>query len=191
MSKNYSALRYIPAGAQVVEYQEIPAVIVLSESSKSGKPYAIGYRGKAGKPSFNYSFRSLEERERYVSEWLKNQLAWNERKAAQRAERSKPHTLAVGDVLVSSWGYDQTNIDYYEVVRVVGPSSVEIQQISQSVVGESGGPSEKVVPNKGSYIGAPMLKRANSTNSVHLTSYSSASPWSGQPRHQTGYGWGH
>ena len=28
--------------------------------------------------------------------------------------------LKVGDVLRSSWGYDQTNVDYYEVVELVG-----------------------------------------------------------------------
>ena len=38
-------------------------------------------------------------------------------KAARAAERRKPHDLVVGDVLSAMWGYDQTNVDYYQVTR--------------------------------------------------------------------------
>jgi hypothetical protein len=38
---------------------------------------------------------------------------------AQRTaeQRTQVHTLAVGDGIYNSWGYDQTNVDFYEVVR--------------------------------------------------------------------------
>lgn len=31
-------------------------------------------------------------------------------------------SFAVGDILYSSWGYDQTNIDFYQVVRTTAKS---------------------------------------------------------------------
>ena len=54
------------------------------------------------------------------------------------------HTIQVGDVFVESWGYDQTNIDFYQVVRVM-PKSVEIQAIHATPVGE--GYDTKLVPD--------------------------------------------
>jgi hypothetical protein len=59
-------------------------------------------------------------------------------KAARKAERSKPHNLKVGNILVSSWGYDQTNAGCYEVARVVSTKSVEIQKIAKHSGGEDG-----------------------------------------------------
>lgn len=38
------------------------------------------------------------------------------------AVRTKRHDYAVGQILVSSWGYDQTNIDFYVVTRVSNAS---------------------------------------------------------------------
>jgi hypothetical protein len=57
-------------------------------------------------------------------------------------ERVQPK---VGDILYSSWGYDQTNIDFYKVVRV-SKSSVWIQQIGQKVVEITGWAHQNVVP---------------------------------------------
>ena len=183
---------YVPKDRKirVRMYDDIPAVIAMWDNSKD-RPAAIGWRGKANTPSFHYSFRSVERRDEYIAEWIKNQRAYAERKKAARAERSKPHSLKVGQVLYSSWGYDQTNIDYYEVVRVVGKNTVEIQQISSIGVGEQGGPSERVAPSVGKYIGKPMLKRASADNSVYIASYASAYPWNGEAKSQTGFGWGH
>lgn len=39
----------------------------------------------------------------------------------------------VGEILVSSWGYDQTNIDYYQVTKVT-KASVQIRKIAKSVI---------------------------------------------------------
>lgn len=40
------------------------------------------------------------------------------------------HPLTVGTVLYSSWGYDQTNIDFYEVVKATA-KTVTIRGIKQ------------------------------------------------------------
>ena len=34
-----------------------------------------------------------------------------------------------GDIFYSSWGYDQTNIDYYKVTKLIGKASVELVPI--------------------------------------------------------------
>lgn len=60
-------------------------------------------------------------------------------------------TVKVGDFFYSSWGYDQTNVDFYKVVGLT-PSgkSVRVQQWTSALAPgtESGGPQEYVVPGE-------------------------------------------
>ncbi len=151
----------------------------------------MGYGGKRSKPDFNYIFRNQERRDDYVSKYIEGLRESQEYASKRRADRSKPHSLKVGDILYTSWGYDQTNVDFYQVVEVIGKCTVVIREVGQKTIDGFGGPSEKVVAVKDSFIGEPMTKRSNSTNSVRIASYASASPWDGQPKHQTGFGWGH
>jgi hypothetical protein len=191
-NNNFPREFYVPKDRKVRVriYEDIPATVVMWGNSKE-QPVAIGWRGKANKPAFHYSFRSEERRSQYIAEWLENQRAYSERKKASRAERSKPHTLKLGQILYSSWGYDQTNIDYYEVTKIVGARTVEIRQVELVAVGEQGGPQERVAPAVGSYKSEAMIKRANSDNSVRIASYASAFPWNGEAKSQTGFGYGH
>lgn len=91
---------------------------------------AMAFKGKAVKPAFHYRFRSTERRDDYVNDFVRDVVASAEAKRARKAEAaSKPIELTVGDVLVSSWGYDQTNVDYYQVVAMVGKASVSLRPI--------------------------------------------------------------
>lgn len=128
--------------------------------------------------------------------------------------------VKVGDFFYSSWGYDQTNVDFYKVVEVTkSGKSVKVQKWSSATVGEVGGPQENVVPGEGpatytdwSEVTADMdywerqekvkvkphpvvTKRlrvwGEGSVSFTVNSFSSASKWNGQPVWQTGYGWGH
>ena len=56
----------------------------------------------------------------------------------------------IGDILVSSWGYDQTNVNYFQVVRKTA-SSIWIKPISASVT-EEGWCCGHCTPVKDSFI---------------------------------------
>ena len=172
--------------ASKITLKEVKGEIFLIDEK-----HAMGFGGKRSKPDFNYIFRNQERRDEYVTNYIYGLRQSQEYAAKRKADRSKPHTLNIGDILYTSWGYDQTNVDFYQVVEVVGKCTVVIREIAHKTIEGSGGPSESVVAVKDSFIGEPMTKRSNSTNSVRIASYSSASPWDGQPRHQTGFGWGH
>ena len=110
----------------------------------------------------------------------------------------KTHTLKTGDILYTSWGYDQTNIDFYQVVEVVGKASVRIRGIQSRVVGNSHC-SNTVVPDKDNFPGyapflegnMPTLKRVKPGNTLSMSSYANAYPWEGQELYETAYGYGH
>lgn len=100
----------------------------------------------------------------------------------------------VGDILYSSWGYDQTNIDFYEVRRVMG-SMIVIQELENKIV-RNDGPMHYVVPITGQYKGAPLRRkfgpRWNGKGyAVSVHSSASASLWDGTPKGETGWGYGH
>lgn len=114
-------------------------------------------------------------------------------------------TPKVGDIFVASWGYDQTNIDFYTVVRV-SKSSVWIQESGQVITEQTGFMSENVVPS-----GSPRTWRERDWETGEVTetvapvtmhrvkysgdgypylrmnSYKYASLWNGKPRSQTHY----
>jgi hypothetical protein len=169
---------YIPKGARAVDNGGTDASVYAYE--QAGKFLAIAFHGKAAKPDWHYSFRDEAARDKRIAEFIAGRKRWVEYKAERKAEKDKPHTLKVGDILVSSWGYDQTNIDYYQVTRIPGPMTVEIREIAKTSSAEIGFMTAecKAAPDK--FTGDPMIKRCNSTNSVRIASYASASKWDGK-----------
>lgn len=163
--------RYIPEGSDEITREGVEAVVYTKCTDGLT---AIGYRGKAGKPSFNYGFRSVEQLERYLDEFFASQAANQERAQARRDERKNltNETLPVGTILCSSWGYDQTNVDFYEVTALVGKVTVTIQKIAASqVAGTEGFMSCQVAPDASCKIGKPFNARVSSVDSVTFSEY--------------------
>ena len=46
------------------------------------------------------------------------------------------HSFKVGDILYSSWGYEQTNIDFYQVAELNGSSMVTLKPVYLEVKNE-------------------------------------------------------
>lgn len=152
--------------------------------------YAVAFAGKANKPLWHHRFRDEQSRQRKIDETTKaRKIELAEKEKQEEARRTFQHDFKEGDILYSSWGYDQTNIDWYQVTKVIG-KAVEIRQIGSKIVGGTGGPSEAVVPVPNAFDGPPMRKVPRGP-AIRLTSYSIAQKWDGRPKHQTGSGWGH
>lgn len=69
----------------------------------------------------------------------------------------------VGDIMHHSWGYDQTNCDFYQVVGITG-SSVDLRKIvSERVPGSEGFMCERRMPLKDefAFTGCQFLTKNN------------------------------
>lgn len=98
----------------------------------AGRLYAMAFVGSAGKPAWHYRYRTEEQRAAKIEEFFASLQRHAEYKAANRASASEwRHDVKVGDIFRSSLGYDQTNIDYYEVVALVGDTMAEVVEIQQ------------------------------------------------------------
>jgi len=135
--------------------------IDLSTNLK-GKPVARLYKLlTAGKNKGEYKliqgyyFGTDERRIEWVKEQMnniKNRIEDKLKTSAAKKDAISLHTFKAGDCLYQSWGYEQTNIDFFEIIEVL-PKSVKIRPISQIVVSEGGFMCENVKPNKGDYTG--------------------------------------
>jgi hypothetical protein len=63
--------------------------------------------------------------------------------------------IDVGDVFVSSWGYEQTNVDFYKVTRKTR-AMIELSPIPAVSKGETGWASDRVGPYLDGEPGAPI-----------------------------------
>ena len=180
--------RQIPVGAVKGEHKTCAAVAYLYDAFDM--PFAIGYAGKAVKPTFYHRFRSAEQRAKFVEEFMEKQAVIGAAKAAHKAEAKKPHGWQVGQILVASWGYEQTNIDFYQIVELVGASFVVVREIAGKIVRSSDAGSDYVVAVPGQFVGKPEKRKAQHGR-IALESYKRAYPWDGKERYQTAAGWGH
>jgi hypothetical protein len=179
--------RYIPAG-YVPLVIENPADVVVYTNNDNGKFSAICFAGKAVNPTWYYLFRSEEAMLAQVTKTINNRIARAAEVAKYKAERLAPTNLKEGDILYCSWGYDQTQVDFYKVKEVVGNNRIKIVPMTAIVAKQSTGADYMVA---GEEKGTPMLKVANGRqNSVKITSYSNAYLWDGQPKYETAFGYG-
>lgn len=106
------------------------------------------------------------------------------------------HSLKTGDILYTSWGYDQTNIDFYQVAQICGKKKVLIVKLGKSVV-ENNTYTDKVVPNE-AHIASELMPKMVGTykwgeneNYIRINEVSTATKWDGKPLSETACGWGH
>ena len=95
--------------------------------------------------------------------------------------------LSEGSILYSSWGYDQTNIDFYQVVKLVGKTMCEVVQI-ESIIESSNGYYDMVMPyptSKGKNIIRRKIKYWDERPSININSFQHARLWDGNAKSQT------
>ena len=150
---------------------------------------AAGMYGKQRKPDFHYRFRNQAEMEKTITRWIEKVHAIETNRANRKSRKSEGHPLKVGRILVCSWGYDQTNTDFYEVTAITDCTAT-IRPIGSRVAAGSKG-CDYVAPTPGKFTGKPMTKRPTKDGAVRIASYASAYPWDGEPRYETAFGYGH
>lgn len=96
--------------------------------------------------------------------------------------------LTVGTILCSTWGYDQTNVDFYEVVTAT-PRTVQLRKIAKHRV-EAGHMSYSVQPLAGQFTGEPFRRKVHDYSgrpSVEINGYANAYGWTGKAVAESDY----
>ena len=173
----------IPAGALKVADKASDAVCYIY-SDANGRPCATGFCGRRTKADFRFRYSSPERREAAVREYFQNRRAVLERQKDRR--KPKARKLEVGHILMAMWGYEQTNVDFFQVTALVGSTMVELRPIRGNTTGESGYMQGYTVPRADAFTGDPIRRRVNGDR-VRIDDVRSASIWDGRPVNWTAY----
>ena len=52
----------------------------------------------------------------------------------EKAEKKNVFGVKVGDMFFASWGYEQTNNDFFQVIALVGEKSVRVREVNPPIV---------------------------------------------------------
>jgi hypothetical protein len=198
VAKRFIAIRfkqrrewYIPKNKEGVKKLTPPGTdLEMYVWEEGDKVYGMGFMGRQNKPFFNYIFRSERNRDQFIDKTIDDRKKTMRRKTEEKEERQKfRHDYMKGDILYSSWGYDQTNVDFYQVIDTT-EKSIKIRQVGKRVVREERG-SDYVVAVPGKFTDGPMTKRVSPGGHVKITSGTYAYKWDGKPKYETAMGWGH
>lgn len=105
--------------------------------------------------------------------------------------------MTIGKIFYSSWGYEQTNIDFYKVIEVSkSGKTFTLKKIGSQIVKVDGYCVEEVIPNESKEYDTILTNRrlldtgynglvCNVSNRSDYKIY--AYEWDGQPLTQTSY----
>lgn len=135
----------------------------------------------------HYRFNTEEKRAEYINgkkTYIQKQIdAENARLAEYQI---KKEGFVAGAVLVSSWGCEQTNIDFYQIIERKG-DFVLIQEIGENRQVDELGDRGKTTPDATKLIGVPFRKKISKFASIELASYKYCSLWDGSPKYWSSY----
>ena len=143
---------FIPKGSVKIGSKMGGEAVAYVYRDKAGRPCARVFLGKQAKPYKAVYFRDEAAREKFVRECFESAAASAEFKGKLKREQQERDARAraaikVGDVYVASWGYDQTNVDFYEVIEIRG--SRVLMAAIDSAAKETGFMSGQCVPLPG------------------------------------------
>lgn len=99
----------------------------------------------------------------------------------------KAHSLAVGTILVSTWGWEQTNVEFYQVVRVT-PRTVVIRGIQYRVAEDL--PyfaQDKVTAVRDAFDTYEFRRTVSENGYISVGRWKVANEWDGEPVLRTRY----
>lgn len=160
---------------------------------------AIFYYGKKKNHTFHYRFRKFEDMMSRINETMNNIIAnvdsENARREVKRkltSEMKASDHFKIGEIVVNSWGYDQTNVEFYQVVEVLN-KKIRVRQICAEMVEATGPMSANVMPCKDNFckdeafLLSLKMDTDNKCRICNPASYYYFSKWDGKPEYCSWY----
>jgi hypothetical protein len=173
--------QYIPAGAREIRDSASDAVAYIAKGARGF--HVIAFTGRKNSPDLNAGYIAQLDAmaARRVHQLFK-------RRRDEMAKAKSGHPLKVGDILVSSWGYDQTNVDFYTVIALNGLTQVTLQKVGTSITEDRPmSMTGKALPDVNSRKGQPFRRKVDAEGAVKLA-YAWAYVWDGKPKRCSWYG---
>jgi hypothetical protein len=182
-----------PAGEKTEE--TFLGFTITREVAANGSIYGKATRVKTGKEGWHFRFRSVEQREAKIAEFKSDEKAKvkarADKVAANRTARQgfvNPYKPA--DVFCYSWGYDQTNVEWFQCVGV-GPRSVILRPIDGTLTTREGysDMSGWTEPKPGEFTGQPFRVNIQIRDGSHWlpAAHGNYNAWDGKQKYVSWY----
>ena len=186
------ASRWIPAGSTELIASETDRLVVYLYNDHQGKPCAIGYSGTRSKSDFHNIYQDEAHRLSRINELRQSYAKAEEGKRQMKETRSQPHDLKPGAIFVWSWGYEQTNVNFYQVISTTD-HMVTMREIAQeSIGGDNGSMSDHRIAVPDQFIGPEIRNRVQFVRPgepyLTMASFGWCSLWDGKPQYNSWYG---
>ena len=175
------AIQYLLGRIQNANLNTFDGYKIVSGTNQKNMPYLAIFAGKSSKPFVNYCFQSLDRFNTYLDQQLALIQKDRERKHKQAIEAiEKNKLLQPGVVMYSTWGYEQTNVDFYIITGRKG-DFITLQEIGKTITADDRyNDRGQCLPNPEAKIGEP-FKRKVKFGGCSIKSYSWASIYDGRP----------
>lgn len=168
--------------------------IIFVKYEMAGKLCVQVWKSGAAHSYGHYSFRDEARRQAYIDKEINYAEQRAARKARQKLEQNNiTADVKPGQVFYASWGYDQTNIDFYKVQSVKG-CFAWLVPVGQKIVEGCGFMSERVVADPDNETGKPIKKKILASlysgevvPQFKIESFAWARPWDGESLVQSHY----
>ena len=179
VSKRTNLTRYANMPYQVKQVEETPKAKFLKEKVKN-----------------IFVYKTFEEAQQRAEAYINNiQANINSRQAEIEKKRNENANVIasnfykIGDFVVNSWGYEQTNVEFYKVIEV-GNKTIKIQEVCQEEVeGSAGYDCCNVIPTD-EFTVREVIYTLRVKAMGHLSnpqSYYHFHKWSGRPQYKSWY----
>lgn len=137
-----------------------PTCMIVKDAPRSKYGYKIEQ---------NYYYPSVERMVKSVVDFFESRIRWKQERSKEQEEKKKQRQVGlenindliqVGDIFYSSWGYEQTNVDFYQVVDVSQRGTVSLKEIgAETVEGSEGRDCANVRPVKDKFVNDEIIKK--------------------------------
>ena len=152
---------------------------------------------KATKPFSNFYYANVERRDKVLKNTIEGQRVIKameeERKQAIKGTPEKIATVKLGDIFHFSWGYEQTNVNFYQVIEKSG-RMLTLKEIGQKSTDRETGNSmaDYRIAVKDAFLTdkkpiKKLLQFSGNTPYIKMASYGWCSLWDGEPTYCSWY----
>lgn len=172
MSTSNIDMRTIPEDSTKLTSPDSDTVVYQYESNG---PCAVGFSGKRKNHDFKYRFPTEDARKTYVGRHFKikaDALKEKEQfKIDTKAREAKEfEAIEIGDIFVCSWGYEQTNVDAYQLIALKGKTGT-FQAIALESLETASWASDYVRPIKDDFLKTEPFTKRLSGDHFKLSSF--------------------
>jgi hypothetical protein len=160
-----SKTRRMSRGEPLLVEASLYEVFLKSDSRRPGYFVVTVYQGKSLKPYANYTYQNMQKAGKAIDDYVQtikeykaSRDKWKQTTKVQA--KTSFEKIQSGDIFNTSWGYDQTNVEFYQVIEKKGTSTVIVREIGREPVGSGYSDMAGMFrPIKDNFISQPFATR--------------------------------